>query len=338
MKKNFKLVSLLTIFTVVLNVLSVLVLMRPATALSDVTVGSTSQTAGETATYTDNFTITGTSAVITIPEGYTGTVGTITPGGCTNDAYVITCEGLAPGFQEVVIPGLVNPSAGTYTFIVDADETTVEVDFVIVDSYEVDVNGYINSSLTFDIDTDTDGYPCAFDECQIHGGEGTALGSNYTVDLGNLTTGVVNRSGGTVLHSDGITGGINYIWFSLSTNAQDGAIVQVLSEHGFLDGPTGDIAATTTLEVGHEGYGIGITSVGEATDGTIASDCVVTETDGVYSNYCQLDEATPATLFNSSGLPVEGARVQAEVGATISALTNPGTYLDTLTFVATSTF
>lgn len=332
MKKNFKLVSLLTIFTVVLNVLSVLVLMRPATALSNVTVGSTSQTAGAAADYTVNFTTDNTTTVsIIFPTEYTGAIESITPVECTiyefND-HVIICTGQIPGDHQVVVSGFINPVvAGTYSFRLVEGSSDIYVDFAIVDSYEVYVNGYINSSLSFDIDTTTasDNQECSPTTCLAYEGYiGDTLDA-YTVDLGNLTTGAINKSeDASVLHADGGYGLINSIYFDLSTNAIDGAIVTVISMNKGLDSADDTIAATTTLSVGSEGYGINVSSAGSTT-----ADCSG-------ATYCNLNGAE-VYLFHTDA-PVEGARVIAAVAAAVSPLTNPGTYTDTLTFVATATF
>jgi hypothetical protein len=65
--------------------------------------------------------------------------------------------------------------------------------------------------------------------CNSHGGAND--GAGYVVDLGELFLTSVNKSGDSVMHSDGLIGNINYIWFDLETNASSGAVVTVVSQY-----------------------------------------------------------------------------------------------------------
>ena len=351
MKKNFKLVSLLTIFTVVLNVLSVLVLMKPAMAAGELnpvtdTMSSLLVTAGSTHTIgftpaTDDT----TTFVVTFAPEFVNNVGaaTVTGGTCVVVELVVTCTattdwGLTP-ITDLVVTGMANPQdAGSYSIGVLNGTATGSVSKAIVDpSIDVEVNGYINSSLSFDIDTTT-ADSSTFPDCDASGGlaclayEGGPAASAYTVDLGNLTVGAVNQSGVTALHSDSGNGKVNFIYFDLSTNAADGAVVTANSLNGGLKSATDMlIPADDAVTIGSETYGIKFTTSSATGDINAPADAC----SGVY---CLLVAATPVDVVNTTGAPVEGGRVQVEVAASIDALTNPGVYTDTLTFVATATF
>jgi hypothetical protein len=81
--------------------------------------------------------------------------------------------------------------------------------------------------------------------CNSHGGAND--GAGYVVDLGELFLTSVNKSGDSVMHSDGLIGNINYIWFDLETNASSGAVVTVVSQYEALykDG-SNDIPSVAT--------------------------------------------------------------------------------------------
>lgn len=342
MKKNFKLISLLTVLTVVVNVLSVLVLMKPASALTAATDTLSRLQATTAATHTIAFTTTGTGAVITIPAGFTGTAAVTSPAECTPSGNVITCVGLTAGAQSVVVTGLTNPAVGSYSVTVAADSSTATIIVPVVDSDQVLVNGYITSSMVFDLDTGTDNNNCSFDGCLIH--SGGASGANYTVDLGELTTLAVNGSGDTVMHSDTNSGMINWIYFDLSTNAAGGAVVTMQSVGtlpGYLDGPgsgTQDIPGTGgTLVAGTANYGFKYASA--PTSGVMGTGGVVTipaACEDVDSTYCAIP-TTPTSVYAVSS-SVQAARGQIELAAAIDGTMVPGTYNDVLQFIATATY
>jgi hypothetical protein len=58
------------------------------------------------------------------------------------------------------------------------------------------------------------------------------------------------------------------------------------------------------------------------------------------SRYCGAPTGTdaPKTVFTTSNLPVDTARVRMDLAAAANYTNNPGTYTDTLTFFATATF
>lgn len=327
MKKNFKLISLLTVLTVVVNVLSVLVLMKPAFAAVDAADTMSSLAAGATGvTHTVTFT-SGGPVVLTMPAGFTN----VTSGTCTAVAQVVTCTTTGDTFTAD------NPAtAGSYTL--------GQIVVPVVDSDTVEVNGYITSSMVFDLDTGTDNNNCAFDACLTH--SNGAAGANYTVDLGELTTLAVNSSGDSVMHSAGGTGMINWIYFDLSTNAAGGAVVTMESlgsagRPGYLDGPgtdTQDIPGTGgTIVAGTANYGFKYASV--PTNGIMGTGGVVTLPAGCEAadtDYCAMPLS--ATSIYSVSSSVQAARGQIELAAAIDGTMVPGTYTDVLQFIATATY
>lgn len=337
-QQNFKIVSLLTVFTIALNILSAFVLLQPAKAATTASDTMSRIQASTASTHTIALTTTtGTAVEITFPAGFTGTAATATAT-CTAAGNVITCTTVP---ASVVVTGLTNPAVGSYNIAVDfTGDTDVSMNVITVDSDQVTVTGYINTTITFDIDTDeTQATDCAFDACFAHSGEDTIPAGNYTVDLGNLTTAAINNSGDAgVLHSDGKTGDINYIMLDLSTNAYGGAVVSMLSANGRLDGPGDtayDIPAAATIAANTPGYGVKFNAVVEAGTGTGLvqnTDCEVLD-----ATYCE-PSTTAFELYNTSGDAIQDSRVALEVAAAIDGTMPAGTYTDTLTFIATATY
>lgn len=347
-QKNFKIVSLLTVFTIVLNVLSAVVMLQPAKAVTTASVTQSRMAASATdVTYT--FALTSdapASAVeITFPVAFTGTPATATTD-CSATGNVITCTTLQ---TSVVVTGVTNPATvGSYDIAVNfTGDDDVTINAAIVDSDTVNVNGYINTSLTFDLDTSTIDEDCDPDSCLAHSGA-TGPASNYTVDLGNLTTAVVNLSGVTdVMHADGETGLVNHIWFDLSSNAAGGVIVTYVSELGYLSrhGLAGtpdawdipSVADGEAIVANTPGYGIKFAAaptyenLGEA--GTIAQRVDCTDVD---STYCAMP--TSAAQLLGVDTSVQDLRAQLTVAAAVDGTMPAGTYVDQLTFIATGTF
>jgi uncharacterized delta-60 repeat protein len=212
------------------------------------------------------------------------------------------------------------------------------VSIPIVDSDTVDVSGYVTAFIHFDIDTNTDNTDCAYNVCKVHGGVGAGTADNYTVDLGELTSTLVNKSNSmSVNHSDGGTGIINSIYFDLTSNSPGGVVVTVKSLNSGLQGPGTnminsvvdglDIAANSGL------YGLNLTTGSTQKHGSI----VVNSLCDLSTEFCGPD-STPKTVFDTNNLPIDSARVRMDLAAAASYTNNPGVYTDTLTFVATGTF
>jgi hypothetical protein len=209
---------------------------------------------------------------------------------------------------------------------------TGSVTVPVVDSDQVDVTGFVNNYIVFDIDTGTaSDVECGYAECQLYDGAGSA--GNYTVDLGELNSAYVNKSQDTpVLHSDGETGAINSIYLDLTSNALNGTVVTVASANGGLTGPNSTIAAVAdanniTANSGLYGFTL---PAGTALHGNLVlnGDCTTL--------YC--GPTTDAKTVFDSTAPLDGARVRMDLAAAAAYTDSPGSYTDTLTFVATGSF
>uniref|UniRef100_A0A7C5UU88 WxL domain-containing protein n=1 Tax=candidate division CPR3 bacterium TaxID=2268181 RepID=A0A7C5UU88_UNCC3 len=231
------------------------------------------------------------------------------------------------------------------------DDTLEDLGYLsvfIVDDDTVNITGYIDTILSFDIDTSDTDEDCdaagGTNPCDSHGGTNDNAG--YVVDLGELSTTTVNDSGDTVMHADGLSGEINSIFFDLETNAEGGAAVTVVSLHESLyrDAsnyiPSVDDGAERQITPGSGLYGINHPSgaVNSTTTGTqiVHDDC---DADSGDDYYCDVkDGGTPIQIYNTNQDPVEDGRMEFEVGVSPTVYNPVGTYTDELTFVATATF
>ena len=249
---------------------------------------------------------------------------------------------------------IINPSStGSFKEIIILNNTAPgemgEVDIPIVDSDSVDVTGYVTAYLNFDIDTNSDDTDCAYNVCKVHGGVGAATGENYTVDLGELTSAIVNKSLISSKHADGLNGLINSIYFDITTNAPSGAVVVLKSLNGGLQGPGTNKIPSIGIETGADGitrndgedipansgvYGYNLPIASTVTHGTIIPNSLC-DSD---IKFCGASNLTPKTVFTTNNLPVDTARVRMDLAAAANYTNNPGVYTDTLTFTATATF
>ncbi len=251
---------------------------------------------------------------------------------------------------------IVNPSTAaeyevsmtnTYSSGTGGTETG-DVSIPIVDDDTVNVTGYIDTVMSFDIDTAVSDVQCdaagGASACNSHGGASDAAG--YVVDLGELTLSTVNKSGDSVTHADGLTGDINYIWFDLETNASSGAVVTVVSQYESLykdstneipSVATGSeqqiLAASGLYGLNHRSGFTNTTSIGSM---LIDTDCDASSGDDYYCDVA--DGGTPISIFDSNSLPIDDGRMQFSVGASPDSADGTGTYTDQLTFVASATF
>jgi hypothetical protein len=111
-------------------------------------------------------------------------------------------------------------------------------------------------------------------------------------------------------------------------------MVNVTSANGGLQGPNSLIASVVagqniTANSGKYGFDLPESS---STHGTVYTSDGCTDPD----MYCAL-VAEPTWVFNVNG-PVDGARVRMDIAAAAAYTDSPGSYTDTLTFVATGTF
>ncbi|KXK26250.1 MAG: hypothetical protein TR69_WS6001001245 [candidate division WS6 bacterium OLB20] len=250
------------------------------------------------------------------------------------------------GSNQIVNPASVN-SYELYIVITNSSGTeTGEVEVPIIDDDTVNVSGYIDTFITFDIDTSDVDEDCdaagGASPCDSHGGASDETG--YVVDLGEMNTSSVNDSGDSVVHADGLSGTINSIFFDLSTNADGGAVVTARSLNGFMSGPGSNqipsVADGSEVQItaGSSLYGInsfgGLVNSATTGSSTIHSDC-----DGTSGNDYYCDISTSASeIFNTSGNPIDSLRIQWEVAASPGSTNATGTYTDELTFIATATF
>jgi len=226
-----------------------------------------------------------------------------------------------------------------------------EVEIPIIDDDTVNITGYIDTSISFDIDTASTDVDCdaagGASPCDSHGSASDDVG--YVVDLGEMTLTTVNKSGDNVLHADGLTGNINYIWFDLESNANTGTVVTIVSANEELNGPgSNSIPSVATgseqqIAVLSGLYGLnhrsGFTNSAVSGSLIVHIDCDCTSGD---TYYCDVRDSEgsgiPIEVFNSNSNPVDDGRVQWAVGAGPDSDSGTGTYTDQLTFVATSTF
>lgn len=251
-----------------------------------------------------------------------------------------------PGVNQIVNPS----NAGSYLIDIAIQNTQLEegqISIAIIDSDMVTITGSNSEYLNFDIDTGTGTglapeINCAYNACLTH--SGGVAGSNYTVDIGELLYTTVNHSQvDSVLHADGNEGYINSIFFDLTTNAPEGAVVTVKSLNDGLKGPgEANMINSVGVNGGADGdnilpntgrYGYTLQEVPSTDNGTIVRNTLCT-TD---SSYCG-PTTTAKELFNTNGAQVEGARVRMDIAAAAAYTNTPGLYSDTLTFVATATF
>lgn len=247
---------------------------------------------------------------------------------------------------------LQNPeSIGSYETSIRLDNGSQqdfgELEVPIIDDDTANVTGYIDTFITFDIDTSEIDEQCdaagGANPCDSHGG--VSDNNGYVVDLGQMTTSSVNDSGDTVLHADGISGEINSIFFDLSTNATAGAVVTVMSLNEALLGPGGSLipdvgTGEVQITAGSGLYGInsfaGLVNTATGGNAVIDEDC---DGDTGATYYCDVsDGGSPIPIFTTGSVPIDNLRLEWEVGASPDAGDGTGSYSDELTFIASATF
>lgn len=276
------------------------------------------------------------------------TLGTITFTAPTSGSGYMAADSV---IQVLIGNNAVNGGSGTHQIVNPASVDVYEIAMLItnaegeeyanfsipiVDSDQVVVSGYVNTFINFDIDTGiSDAVDCAFDACTTH--ENGSVAANYTVDLGELNSIAVNKSNATsVTHSDGNTGVINSIYFDLTTNAANGAIVYVSSANGGLQGEGANLITSVVdgndIAVNSGAYGFQLTQEGSG-NGTITrnSNCTLGNT------FCSFP-LTQKLVFSTESQPLDAGRLRMDIAAAASYTNNPGAYTDTLTFIAVPTY
>ncbi|MFQ5493227.1 MAG: hypothetical protein ACE5DX_03650 [Candidatus Dojkabacteria bacterium] len=247
---------------------------------------------------------------------------------------------------------IINPdSVGLYELSVrlnnGSDVDFAELEVPIIDDDTTNVTGFIDTFISFDIDTSETDEDCDVSggaaPCDSHGGSTDNVG--YVVDLGEMNTSSVNDSGDTVIHSDGISGEINSVFFDLSTNADSGAAVTVVSLNSQLSGPGSnaipDVADGSEVQITAGGGLYGINSFSGLVNTTTSGAAVINDDcdgDTGTDYYCDVGSGTAVEIFTTGSSPIDALRLEWEVGASPDAGDGTGTYTDQLTFIATATF
>jgi len=266
-----------------------------------------------------------------------------------NDAITVEIGVVAGGSNYITNPS----SANTYEISIQNIYTAAgggteqgEVEIPILDSDTVNVTGFIDSFITFDIDTVTDTTAVTNTDCDATGGVspcdshgGVVDGAGYVVDLGEMNTTQVNKSGlSGVLHADGSTGDINAIGIDIECNADSGIALTLDSLYEDLQGPGSneipDVAGGPTLITAGDGS-YGIREIDNTA--TYGSFTIATIYDGSANNYGNVSDGGTAINVALTTGPIDG-RILMEVAATPDNLDGTGTYNDELTFILTATF
>jgi hypothetical protein len=250
----------------------------------------------------------------------------------------------AAGTNQPVNPAVV-ASYEIHLNITNGGSEYGEMEVPIIDDDTVNITGYLDTFVTFDIDTATSDVNCdavgGGNPCDSYGG--ATDNSGYVVDLGEMSTSTVNVSGNSAAHADGGTGNINSIWFDISSNAANGINVRSYSLNDALLGPGASTipsvgSGEVQITAGSSLYGLqnrfldSKSSVAGTID--INSDC---DTTGGDTYFCSVGGSSGRTIFSSTGR-IDTGRVQFRVGATPNSLNATGTYTDQLTFIASASF
>jgi hypothetical protein len=193
----------------------------------------------------------------------------------------------------------------------DIDSSNIVLDIVVEDT--VTVTGTINSAMTFAID-DTDIGFGNMDPGNIRYATADGVGANSSAPQGDP------------------------VQLSASTNADDGLVIEVRSQNANSTAGLYSADATTTLaavastdvSAGSEEFGV---------YGKHATGAGMTIAEG-FDNDTTSDEAVDTTFktFASINSPTTGVTVDLQPMAGITATTPAGTYVTTITLVATGRF
>jgi len=241
------------------------------------------------------------------------------------------------GTNQIVNPATAGSRTISYLINNTSGTETGQIVVSIVDSDQVDILGSVATLLSFDIDTGTsDSVDCTSITCQSY--EGGAAAGNYTVDLGELSSTYISKSqDNSVMHSGGVSGRINSVYLDLGTNAADGAVVYLMSNNGVLVGPSPDLIAAVTdgqnITANSNTYGYNLASVGTPTFGSINFTVNCTSPD----TFCGPKTAF-TEILDTNHQQLESGRIRIDLAAATSYTNKPGTYTDTLTFIAVADF
>jgi hypothetical protein len=222
----------------------------------------------------------------------------------------------------------------------------------IMDDDTVEVTGFIQDLISFDIDTTSDTSAATGTDCDATGGTSPCDGhsnpvvggsfdsAGYTVSLGNLITTDYNESGDTVVHEDGNLGQINTIGMDLTASVSGGASVSLLSQNGALvDTISGNqISSVITSNATDLGAAAGYGIQYRDSQASIGSVNVAPGYDVGGTIFGGLSGSTPFELFTTNSSQIENGRVLFDLAARANAGIAEGTYTDSITFTATANF
>lgn len=198
-----------------------------------------------------------------------------------------------------------------------------QISFAIADNDQVTVSAIVGSSITFDIDTDTN--------------PATENGPTYTVPLGTVTTADTRISG--------TTDGVNIIVLEGDTSGAGGMVVTVKNANG----ASGLVSTSTPADNINSSDGAMTTGTTERYGLCVATAALAgfSRASPYNSGSCALNTlsdvqgltTTGEDILNSGGAPVSGGHAEVVVSAEITTATVAhNDYEDTLTFIATGTF
>ncbi|MCA9391719.1 hypothetical protein KC614_00755 [candidate division WWE3 bacterium] len=223
-----------------------------------------------------------------------------------------------PGTNRLTNPTGTTPFSSEINVSGSFGDDAFATDVPIVDDDQVTINAQVDTFVTFDLD--------------VSDGSHSDTDDPYSIDLGELVYSSV---------TDESTSGVSEIYLDIDTNADGGAIVQVLSANGNLSSsisgdniPSNTGALTTGTANGN--YGIGASENAAATEGALTVESpynVSSPNVGAVSNL------SFQPLFNTGAAPIVGGDGEVDVRAISGISTSAATdYTDTLTFRATATF
>jgi len=218
---------------------------------------------------------------------------------------------------------IINPSSiGGHEITITGSQFEIEVP--IMDDDQISISAAVDTFITFDLDTPAGS-----------GGSHSETATPYSVDLQDLTFSSI---------TDEDTASVTEIYVDLDTNADDGAIIQVLSANGatgLSSASSGDAISSSTATLAtnttNGGYGLASDENAAASEGTLTevSPFNVFGTSGGVGGLTTSFQ----TIFNTGSDPIVGGdgkiAVRAVAGKSTSAADD---YTDTLTFRATATY
>jgi len=268
-----------------------------------------------------------------VVASFSATTGIITIEACGSmdasaSGATLTLEvGVAAGGSDVITnPGTIGSKeinmSGTF------GDDVFEIDVPIMDDDQVTVSAVVGSFILFDLDIENK-------EPHTIGSDHADSDDPYAIDLQELTFSSI---------TDEDTTSVSEIYVDITSNADGGTVIQVLSANGatgLSSASSGDNipSATATLATDslNGGYGLAADEQATATTGTL-TEISPFNVFGVTGGVGGLTTSFQ-TIFNTGGAPIRAGdgvvAVRSVAGTSTSAADD---YTDTLTFRATGTF